>query len=330
MDVAIESLTVIRGNTYVSVNIISSQAFSNVITRIWFTLIFMHVPSFTEQVSTYTGRELYALYPSGTTPNISNFRVPSVFNIGYFNDECVFSLIKILADPTNLTHEINYREYSTSTISNISSLTSQNSLQARYQIFCMQNCSADRFVTIWAYDYCGVCWGYSASCLLCTYANFTYTFTCLKCFSNFYLFFNVCQGTCPVGYYGDQNTTICTLCNSICYSCSDGTNCLSCRVGWPVQGGCTTMDGCLIAASSTNCSKCSAEGKFELVGSSCKCIEGYFLVTHLCTNIIGCISATISQGKTICMSCSSMKNFVLSNDICVCKESFVFNGKSCI
>lgn len=54
------------------------------------------------------------------------------------------------------------------------------------------------------------------------------------------------------------------------------------------------IDGCLAAVSTANCSRCSAEGKFELVGTTCKCIDGYFLVTHLCINIIGCISAILS------------------------------------
>lgn len=177
MDLGLESLTVLSGSTQISVKLLSSQAFNNIIPRVWFTLILMYIPSFTEQVSTYTGRQLYALLPTGTTNNISNFLIPATFNQGYFNQQCVFSIIKIFADATNQSHEINYRDYSTNTIANISSLTSINTLQVRYQTFCMQNCSANRFVTIWAYEYCGVCWGYSANCLNCTYISTTYNFT---------------------------------------------------------------------------------------------------------------------------------------------------------
>ena len=60
-----------------------------------------HFTSFTVETSSYAAREMYTLDASGITPNISNFNIPSVYNGGNLSEECVISLIKIVADPTN-------------------------------------------------------------------------------------------------------------------------------------------------------------------------------------------------------------------------------------
>ena len=69
---------------------------------------------------------------------------------------------------------------------------------------------------------------------------------------------------------------------------------------------------------------------FELDHRSCKCIDGYFIVAHLCTNVIGCTGTAISQNKTICLLCDSVKGYELVDGLCLCKDGFVFDGSKCI
>lgn len=78
------------------------------------------------------------------------------------------------------------------------------------------------------------------------------------------------------------------------------------------------------------CSICNTAGMFYLVSRTCKCVAGYFLVTHYCTNVVGCIGTAISQGTTVCMLCDTMKGYVLSNGLCLCKEGFVYENSKCI
>lgn len=49
-----------------------------------------------------------------------------------------------------------------------------------------------------------------------------------------------CLETCPVGYYQNTNTHICSLCSG-CYSCNSGSTCTSC------------VDGTFFKSSTSTC-----------------------------------------------------------------------------
>lgn len=167
---------------------------------------------------------------------------------------------------------------------------------------------------------------------MCSYVNYTGSFICQKCFANNYLLpvRNRCYGNCPAGYFNNMNTQKCSDCNAVCRTCTDSQNCTSCIVGWPIPGGCTTIEGCIAAISPQSCVKCNIQGLFQIVGKTCICLPGYFVVTHLCTNVVGCVGTAISQNKTVCLLCDSMKGYALVNGLCLCKEGLVFNGNMCI
>ena len=54
------------------------------------------------------------------------------------------------------------------------------------------------------------------------------------------------------------------------------------------------------------------------------------MVAHLCTNVVGCIGTAISQNKTICILCDTIKHYELVDGLCACKDGFVFSGSNCI
>lgn len=84
MDLSISSGAVSRGLSYNNIKIISRPAYANVYERIWFTFIIIHMPSFAEQVSTFTLRSNYAS-TTGLTSNVDNFYINRVFNQGYLD-----------------------------------------------------------------------------------------------------------------------------------------------------------------------------------------------------------------------------------------------------
>lgn len=136
---------------------------------------------------------------------------------------------------------------------------------------------------------------------------------------------------CPNGYYNNNVTSFCSLCNSVCQTCLDNLNCISCKIGWPVEGGCTLIDGCTKALSPVMCGQCSDVGNYSMIGYTCGCDPGYYLITHLCTNVAGCVATSQSaSGSAICVLCNSMMGFVLLNGTCNCADGFVFNITKCL
>lgn len=72
----------------------------------------------------------------------------------------------------------------------------------------------------------------NSTCAACTGSAAT---QCSACSDPNYLNIknNTCALICDVGYYADNNTRKCTLCNTNCYTCfnSSTTGCLSCKTG---------------------------------------------------------------------------------------------------
>lgn len=142
---------------------------------------------------------------------------------------------------------------------------------------------------------------------------------------------NTCYLMCPDGYYNNNVTSLCSLCNSVCQTCADNLNCISCKIGWAVEGGCTLIDGCTKALSPVMCGKCSDIGNYTMIGYTCGCDPGYYLITHLCINVVGCVAASPSvSGSAVCVLCNSMMGFVLTNGTCNCADGFVFNVTKCL
>ena len=121
--------------------------------------------------------------------------------------------------------------------------------QVNYQVFCIQQCDAGYFVVHWVPYACGKCWHFSYACEVCTYVNTSGSYTCHTCFNGSFLLpaKNRCYGNCPPGYFNNVNTQKCSPCNIVCTTCTDSQNCTICFTGWPIPGGCTTIEGCISA-----------------------------------------------------------------------------------
>jgi branched-subunit amino acid permease len=58
----------------------------------------------------------------------------------------------------------------------------------------------------------------------------------------------------------------------------------------------------------------------------CQCNTG-FLVTGVCTTLLGCISATNLQGTVYCLACNATLNYVRStNFTCICNTGYYMNS----
>lgn len=157
------------------------------------------------------------------------------------------------------------------------------------------------------------------------------TLYCKKCQATYYLisFVNKCYDVCPMGYYANNILGTCLLCSSVCKTCVDNLNCLACKIGWPVDGGCTTIDGCIKALSPVICLKCSDSMHFVLNGGTCSCAANYYLVSHLCVSVFGCIGAVVSGNTTACILCNSIIGFIMDNGLCQCKDGYIFSTTAC-
>lgn len=85
---------------------------------------------------------------------------------------------------------------------------------------CVANCPFGKYGDT---DTCTSC---DASCSGCTLSSTN----CLSCAGSYYrkVGTNLCTDTCPVGYYPDDTTTMCTLCPSGCKLCSISSGVVSC------------------------------------------------------------------------------------------------------
>lgn len=98
---------------------------------------------------------------------------------------------------------------------------------------------------------------------------------------------NSCANTCPSGYWKNNVTRICTLCNSLCDTCLDGTttNCQTCKSGAYLilsENKCVTVcpSGTLAVGDPTNeCQTCTGNCATCATGLSfcTSCLDGFFL-----------------------------------------------------
>lgn len=222
---------------------------------------------------------------------------------------------------------------------------------AAYQIFCIQYCEPGTAIDkSFSTSTCLRCNDTVPFCSKCAYGNVNATFNvftvnvtnsttavnrtlyCKKCQTNYYLVaaVNTCYDICPMGTYANNATGTCSYCNSVCKTCVDNLNCLVCKIGWPVDGGCTTIDGCIRALSPIICSKCSDNMNFVLSGASCICAANYYLVSHLCVSVFGCAGAVVSGNSTACILCNSFIGLIMDNGLCRCKDGYYFGTTHCL
>jgi proprotein convertase subtilisin/kexin type 5 len=154
------------------------------------------------------------------------------------------------------------------------------------------------------------------------WANLTYTLNGGAEFCNY------CDVTCLT--CNGSLSTNCTSCNNFTYRSQSGFTC-PCLAGYIDIGTancypCSNfIPGCATCLSSTLCTSCSSGFTLNMLGV-CQCTTG-FLVTGVCTSLVGCVSASNLQGTVYCLACNSTLNYVRStNFTCICNTGFVMNA----
>lgn len=110
---------------------------------------------------------------------------------------------------------------------------------------CLDNCPAGYYPN----DGTKTCQLCNTNCLTCTGPS---NVECIQCASGFYQQpppnSNTCLNVCPSGYYRDNGTNTCKLCNASCQTCTgpSNTQCLICATGYYLLGAttCVTSTAC--------------------------------------------------------------------------------------
>jgi hypothetical protein len=87
------------------------------------------------------------------------------------------------------------------------------------------------------------------------------------------------------------------------------------------------MPGCVTCSDSGTCALCDTANHFEMVGSQCQCVNGYYLSGQNCLTcssaIVGCIQCL---SGSVCTSCSN--NMHISGNICACNFGYYLNNSN--
>ncbi len=135
---------------------------------------------------------------------------------------------------------------------------------------------------------------------------------------------------CTYGYYVNDNHT-CTKCDvpmEHCSYCLVSDTCLDCSFGfYPNVSECLLcklqMKECIDCTTESFCTQCTID--FIPVNGTCQCREGY-LVTQVCTTILGCVSNHYVSGIKRCLACNAAANFTYSNFNCSCQDGYRIFG----
>lgn len=142
---------------------------------------------------------------------------------------------------------------------------------------------------------------------------------------------NQCE--CADGFYMDALNLVqqCQNCRPECATCSDGITCDTCASGTLVTGGCTTIPNCLtvdstMAFSSNRCLLCDPASMFVLSGGTCVCLAGFTAVGTVCSDVVGCASATqVTTTTSTCTSCDTTIGYLAAlapGNVCACAPGF--------
>ena len=146
----------------------------------------------------------------------------------------------------------------------------------------------------------------------------------------------------------------CLLCVYDCYTCSDGVTCLTCSSNDNRQYNPTTFrcdpsvnyyeSGTSVAArclypnccgtspinfyqNSTCLSSCPTNYTYLPATKTCTlCNPGFWPVSNICINIVGCKGAKLVNLTTICLMCDSSAHYTLINNTCVCSSGYLLSA----
>lgn len=150
---------------------------------------------------------------------------------------------------------------------------------------------------------------------------------------------------CNDGYYKSNNQ--CLPCASGCAICAKGTECTTCvassntraapalncaclngtyDVGTPICPACSPE--CLTCSvSAINCTSCNTTGFFNLTGTTCQCINGYYMATV--AGVPQCLKchfscANCTNDAAFCLDCKSNMWTKLSGGQCICNRTLKY------
>jgi len=154
------------------------------------------------------------------------------------------------------------------------------------------------------------------NCRICTNST-----TCNQCELGYYMYSNttatnqICQTTCPSGYYADPSG-VCNKCYSNCIACISLFNCTNCSAGTTLSNG-VCVYNVVPNCNDTNCAKC-------LSSTTCQyCMIPYYLylnTSNLTTCVANCPNGYYKIGRN-CQMC---------NYTCVSCDQNLNNCSSCI
>jgi hypothetical protein len=119
--------------------------------------------------------------------------------------------------------------------------------------------------------------------------------------------------SCKPAFYlsGTDSAAICTACSSSCLSCT--------------SAGCQTCNSGRFLRSNLTCGACSAGCTTCTSATACTaCGPSYVISGKVC---VACSQGCLTCTSTTCSSCDTVKNYQLSNGVCVCLGTVV--GTSC-
>jgi cysteine-rich repeat protein len=182
--------------------------------------------------------------------------------------------------------------YNSNSGSMSSSEASGGGIWGEYQVLCVVDCNSDAF--------------YYSPLSRCDYCS-TYIPYCEACSSEI-----LCTD-CGVNSFYDSISKTCR-----------------CSFGNRVTGGCTTVMACSSVDDSGICQTCKPG--FTLNSSHiCACPAGYSVVTNVCIDVPGCITAELIHGVPRCFSCNFSQHFQTDgNGSCLCKSGYSLLNGICV
>jgi cysteine-rich repeat protein len=60
----------------------------------------------------------------------------------------------------------------------------------------------------------------------------------------------------------------------------------------------------------------------------CVCTLGWLVGAH-CTTVVGCTATNLVANVSICLSCNTVKRFILTGVTCICAQYYSRNGTTC-